>query len=121
MQGIFPRNLIHDPQHTLDGMLVLDCFFCNRFQTPIEFDMKVHLLERHRVQLVTGLPIRGKGFGMDYRTAFVVDIIKRRTPPDFYDHKTAKFASSDKSEMQKERLDLNREEDLDGYLNWNIM
>jgi hypothetical protein len=26
--GIFPRNLIHDPQHTLDGMLVLKCLFC---------------------------------------------------------------------------------------------
>jgi hypothetical protein len=102
LQGIFPRNLIHDPQHTLDGMLVLHCFFCNRFQTPIEFDMKVHLLERHRMQLVTGLPLRGKGFDMDYRTGFVINIIKRRTPQGFYDHRTTKFALLDKSEMKKE-------------------
>jgi hypothetical protein len=41
------RNLIHDPQHTLDGMLVLRCFFCKTFQTKIEYDMKVHLLHKH--------------------------------------------------------------------------
>jgi hypothetical protein len=91
LEGIFPRNLIHDPQHTLDGMSVLHCFFYNRFQTPIEYDMKVHLVERHRMDLVTKLPLRGKGFDMDYRTAFVIDIIKRRTPLDFYDHRTAKI------------------------------
>jgi hypothetical protein len=35
LQALFPRNLIHDPNRTLDGMLVLRCFFCNAFQTPI--------------------------------------------------------------------------------------
>ncbi len=39
---------------------------------------------------------------MDYRTAFVIDFIKRRTPLEFYDHRTAKFVSQDKSEIQKE-------------------
>ena len=34
---------------------------------------------------------------------------------------TAKFVSLDNSEMQKEGLDLNKEENLDSYLNWNIM
>jgi hypothetical protein len=46
---------------------------------------------------------------MNYRTAFVIDIIKRRVPPDFYDHRTAKFVSLDKPEMQKEGFDLNRQ------------
>jgi hypothetical protein len=32
--GIFPRNLIHDPEHTLDGMLELRSFLGNAFQTP---------------------------------------------------------------------------------------
>jgi hypothetical protein len=32
LQRIFLHNLIHDPQHTLDGMLVLHCFFCKTFQ-----------------------------------------------------------------------------------------
>jgi hypothetical protein len=99
LQGIFPRNLIHDPQHTLDGMLVLRCFFCNTFQTTIEYDMRVHLLEAHRKKLVTDLPLRGKGFNMNYRTRFAIDIMKRMRPLVFYNHRTAKFVSSDKSEM----------------------
>jgi hypothetical protein len=84
-------NLLHDPQHTLDGMLVLRCFFCNAFQTPIEYDMKVHLLDKHRKELITHLPIRGKGFNMDYRTAFVLDFLKRRKSQEFYDHRADKF------------------------------
>ena len=64
--------------------------------------------------------LRGKGFDMTYRTDFVIDIIKRRTPPDFYDHRTAKFVSLDKSEMQREGLDANSEENFDSYLNWNV-
>ena len=108
MQAIFPSNLECDPQHALDGMLVLRCFFCNTFQTPIEYDMKVHLLERHRMQLVTDLPLRGKGFDMDYRTAFVIDIMKLMRPVVFYNHRTAKFVSLDKSEMQKEALATKR-------------
>jgi hypothetical protein len=112
---------MHDPQHTLDGRLVLRCLFCDSFQTTIECDMKVHLRYTHQKELVTKLPLKGRGYNMDYRTAFVIDIIKRWTPPDFYDHRTAKFVSLDKSEMQKEGLDLNNEENLDNYLNWNIM
>jgi hypothetical protein len=65
LQALFPRNLIHDPNRTLDGMLVLRCFFCNAFQTPIEYDINVHLKDRHREALVTHLPLRGKGFNMD--------------------------------------------------------
>jgi hypothetical protein len=57
LQSLFPRNLINDPQHTLDGMLVLKCFFCNAFQTPIEYDMKVHLRYTHRKELVTHLSL----------------------------------------------------------------
>ena len=30
--------------------------------------MKVHLRYTHRKELVTHLPLRGKGFNMDYRT-----------------------------------------------------
>ena len=95
LQAIFPRNLIHDPQHTLEGMLVLYCFFCNTFQTPIEYDMRVHLLETHRKKLVTDLPLRGKGFNMDCRLRFAIDIMKRMRPLVFYDNRTAKFVSSD--------------------------
>jgi hypothetical protein len=86
-----PRNLIHDPNRTLDGMLVLRCFFCNAFQTPIEFDMKVHLLGKHGNELLTHLPLRGKGFKMDYRIRFVINIMKRKKPQEFYDHRAGKF------------------------------
>jgi hypothetical protein len=104
LQGIFPRNLIHDPRHTLDGMLVLKCFFCNTFQTPIEYDMRVHSHQKK----VTDLPLRGNGFNMDYRLRFAIDIMKLMRPVVFYNHRTAKFVSLDKSEMQKEALATKR-------------
>ncbi|MFZ0512089.1 MAG: hypothetical protein WAM14_10825 [Candidatus Nitrosopolaris sp.] len=91
MQALFPRNLIHDPQHTLDGMLVLKCFFCNAFQTPLEYDMKVHLRYIHQKDLVTKLPLLGRGYNMDYRTDFVIDIMKQKALRVLYDHRTASF------------------------------
>jgi hypothetical protein len=54
--------------------------------------MRIHLLDRHRTKLITHLPLRGKGFDMHYRTAFAIDIMKRKTPPEFYDHRAVKFA-----------------------------
>jgi hypothetical protein len=74
-------------------MLVLKCEFCEVSQTPIESDMRIHLREKHEDELVKGLPLRGKGFNMDYRVGFVIDRIKQKTLKLFYDHKTAKFAS----------------------------
>jgi hypothetical protein len=53
------------------------------------------------------MPLRGKGFDMDYGTGFVINIMKRKTP---------KFVLLNNSEMQKERLDLNNRENLEGYL-----
>jgi hypothetical protein len=61
------------------------------------------------------LPLRGKGFNMDYRLRFAIDIMKLMRPVVFYNHRTAKFVSLDKSEMQKEALDPNNEENLDSY------
>jgi hypothetical protein len=97
----------------------IKCFFCNAFQTPIEYDMKVHLRYTHRKELVTHLPIRGKGFNMDYRTAFVIDFLKRRKPPQFYDHRTAEFVPLDEPEIQKVRTpsNLNSEQNLYKYMN----
>ena len=66
--------------------------------------MKVHLLDRHRNELFTHLPIRGKGFNMDYRTAFVIDFLKRRKPLEYYDHRTAKFAVPDAIEILPNNL-----------------
>jgi hypothetical protein len=55
--------------------------------------MRIHLREKHGDELVRDLPLRSKGFNMDYRIGFVIDRIKQKTPKLFYDHKTANFAS----------------------------
>jgi hypothetical protein len=75
--------------------------------------MRVHLLDRHRKELVTHLPLRGKGFNM----AFVIDFLKRRKPQEFYGHRTAKFVPLDKPEIQKEMLGPNNEQNLYNYMN----
>ena len=55
--------------------------------------MKVHLLDRHRKELVTHLPLRGKGYNMDYRTVYAINhFIKSAKPQEYYDHTIAKFA-----------------------------
>jgi hypothetical protein len=72
-------------------MLVMRCFFCRRFKTPIEFDMRIHLREFHQEELAMDLPLKGKRFDMSYRLDFVIDIMMHETPKEFYDHKTARF------------------------------
>jgi hypothetical protein len=94
-EAIFPMNLMHDPDHVIDGMLVMRCFFCRTFKTPIELDMRIHLREIHQEELVTDLPLQGKGFDMNYRMGFAIDIMKHETPKEFYDHKTGRFGSND--------------------------
>jgi hypothetical protein len=89
--GFFPRNLRSDPQHVLDGMLLLKCLFCERYKTPIQNDMMIHLRYTHQVELLKELPFSGKGFNMPYRVDFVIDIMKQKTPREYYDHNTAKF------------------------------
>ena len=79
--AVFPTNLWHDPDYVLDGMLVLRCFFCRTFKTPI--DMRIHLREIHKEELVTDLPLQGKGFDMNYRIGFAIDILKHETPKSF--------------------------------------
>jgi len=90
-EAIFPMNLRHDPDHVLDGMLVLRCFFCRTFKTPIEFDMRIHLREIHQKELAKDLRLKGKGFDMSYRLDFEIDLMKHETSKEFYDHKTAEF------------------------------
>ena len=87
----FPLNLRCDPQYVLDGMLVLKCLFCERYKTPIQNDMRIHLRYTHQLQLLKNLPLRGKGFNMAYRVGFVMDIMKQKTPREYYDHNTAIF------------------------------
>ena len=78
--------------------------------------MRVHLLDRHKKELLTHLPLRGKGFNMNYRTAFVIDFLKRRRPQEFYDHITAKFVPLDTREIQKVIPDPDNEQNLYNYM-----
>jgi hypothetical protein len=78
-----PYNLKHDPHHTLDGILVLRCHFCKRFQTPIEYDMRVHLRDIHQKDLVIRIPEgwleRGKRYNLDERTKIMIGHMKHET------------------------------------------
>jgi hypothetical protein len=89
----FPRNLMYDPDRVFDGMLVLKCLFCERYKTPLQNDMRIHLRYTHQVRLLKDLPLSGKGFNMEYRAAYAIDIMKHRMPPEYYDHRTARFTS----------------------------
>lgn len=84
---------MYDPHHILDGMLILKCPFCKKYTNPLEYDMKRHLRYTHKDKLLTNLPLKGKGFNMEYRVAYTIDIMKQRVPPEYYDHRTARFNS----------------------------
>jgi hypothetical protein len=75
-EALLPSNLKHDPLRLLDGMLVLKCFICERYKTPIEWDMENHLISTHR----------------GYRVRSAIDTMKRKRMESF-DHMTAKFSS----------------------------
>lgn len=79
------RSIIHPRRNTegitpvkeviIDGIPPISCLFCNNFRTSIELDLRIHLSENHRMQLVK-LPI-GKG-GMEYRINYAVEEFKKR-------------------------------------------
>jgi hypothetical protein len=99
---LLPYNLKRDPHYTLDGMLVLKCFFCKRFQTPIEYDMRIHLRDIHQKDLAIRMPERwlerGKRYGLDERVRIMIDHMKQETPQLFYDHTTAEFTDPPSSD-----------------------
>jgi len=89
--GIFPRNLIHDPKNVLNGMLVLKCPFCTSYKTPIEFDMVSHLREMHGPELANSVPSRGKCYNMSYRIECAIENMKRKAPAEYYGSRNAEF------------------------------
>ena len=98
----FPRNLMYDPDRVLHGMLVLKCLFCERYKTPLQNDMRIHLRYTHKCGLLKDLPLSGKGFNMEYRVAYAIDIMKQRMPREYYDHRTARFTP----EVENNELDF---------------
>ena len=63
------------------GKPELLCIYCD-FKDPIEFDLSLHYIEKHRQQLIT-LPI-GKS-SMDYRADYAVEISKKKFFESFYE------------------------------------
>jgi hypothetical protein len=57
------------------GLPEIPCIFHCGYKTPIEFDLTLHLQERHRMDLVK-LPI-GKG-SMEYRADYAVELSKKQ-------------------------------------------
>ncbi len=68
----------HNPDGILEGQPVLECIFCGKYETVIEFDMELHLHEKHRLELLTQYPLKGKGYSMDIRIRYFVNRIKLR-------------------------------------------
>lgn len=68
----------YDPDRILEGQPVLECIFCDKYKTAIDFDMELHLLEKHRWELLRQFPIKGKGYSMDLRAEYFVHQIKIR-------------------------------------------
>ena len=74
-------NLRHN-HDCLYGLYYLECYFCKRFYTPIEFDMELHIYQLHRKELFTTVPVRGKGTDFNTRLEFVLAIMRRRAKID---------------------------------------
>ena len=62
----------YDPDEILEGQPVLECIFCDKYKTAIEFDMELHLYEKHKWELLMQFPIKGKGYSMDLRAEYFV-------------------------------------------------
>lgn len=73
----FASNLRHQ-WYDLVGLRYLVCFFCEKFWTPIEFDMDLHIHQYHRRALFKDLPLKGGGMTRDVRLSFVFRMMRRR-------------------------------------------
>ena len=66
----------YDPDVILEGQPVLECIFCDKYKTAIDFDMELHLLEKHKWELLRQFPIKVRGYSMDFRVEYFVHQIK---------------------------------------------
>jgi MCM P-loop domain/MCM AAA-lid domain len=62
--------------NALRGLPNLRCSFCDEYYSPIKFDMELHLYEEHKEDLLKNLPVKKKGFRMDDRIAYVIDLME---------------------------------------------
>lgn len=80
----------------MQNSILLELPTNEQYKTPLQNDRRIHLRYTHQV------PLSGKGFNMEYRAAYVIDIMKQRMPPEYYDHRTARFTS----EVENDVLDF---------------
>jgi len=67
-----PANTKNDRDGVLASLPLLICPFCDKYKTPIEFDMDLHLYEEHRYRLRKEFP----GFSIVYSIEYVLGLIK---------------------------------------------
>ena len=82
--------------------------------TPLEPDLKFHLSDIHQKDLVVRLPLYGKGYGMEYRIMYAINMIKEnhKTSQIPYDHRTAKFATAFDPKSTIPRSEYKKKTDL---------
>jgi hypothetical protein len=62
---------------SLAGLSDIPCIFCRSYQTPIEFDLALHLQEYHRVDLVTNLSMEKGYHSIEERADYAVELGKK--------------------------------------------
>ena len=91
---------LYDPDKILEDMPVLECIFCDKYRTAIEFDMELHLHEKHRLELLRQFPLKEKGYSMDLRAEYFVNQIKI-TGEKLEQIKNTQAAATDMKELIK--------------------
>jgi hypothetical protein len=79
------------------GLPEIPCTFCD-YKDPIEFDLSLHYLEKHRQNLIR-LPI-GKG-SIDKRADYAVELSKKRLAESFDDDDDDRDDDEDKNESDE--------------------
>ena len=79
------------------GLPEIPCTFCD-YKDPIEFDLSLHYLEKHRQNLIR-LPI-GKG-SIDKRADYAVELSKKRLAESFDDDDDDRDDNEDKNESDE--------------------
>jgi hypothetical protein len=78
----YNSNVIASPkpphnEHGLAGLPEISCIFCKSYKTQIEFELSIHLQERHRMELIKKLSM-GNGYHSIVRRAdYAVDLCKK--------------------------------------------
>jgi hypothetical protein len=62
----------------LAGLPKISCIFCKSYKTQIEFDLGLHLQERHRMELIKKLSMGNGYHSIEQRADYAVKLCKER-------------------------------------------